>query len=487
MTALNLHFVAQMSVERLLNCLVEGMAIALFAWVLLRFIGRRNSGTRFAVWFCALLAIAVAPFLETSSPGASAIMRPAAAAITMPRAWSLYLFGAWAAIALVGVVRIAAGLWHLRTVRKNCTPVDARNLDPLVLGTLDEFRSARRFELYSSDASRVPTAIGFLKPAVVLPSWALRELSAAELNAVVLHELAHLRRWDDWTNLAQKVLRALFFFHPAVWWVESRLSLEREMACDDMVLAQTANPRAYAECLVSLAEKNLLRRGVALAQAAVGRMRQTSLRVQQILDARRPNAVGVWKPAPWVVAGFSVACLVSAAHAPRLVAFGDSNSTAPAALNANASFAAGPQPYVPPVVPASFVEHVDNAFAPSGTQMRTASTSGRVRGRAYGSVWVNLASRKTPDTTSSTRQGAPVERSKRPTPAPQRASVARLVRTSAAESGQFTMRQQAVFVFMQDQHYGDSGPVLWHVTIWRVTVVPQAPRQVAPDVSSKST
>jgi beta-lactamase regulating signal transducer with metallopeptidase domain len=488
MTALNLHFVAQMSVERLLNCLVEGMAIALFAWVLLRLIGRRNSGTRFAVWFCALVAIAVAPFLETSPAGANAIMRPAPAAITMPRVWSLYLFGAWAAIALVGLARVAAGMWHLRAIRKNCTPVDRRNLGPTILRTLAEFRSARRVELYSSDALRVPTAIGFLKPAVVLPSWALRELSAAELNAVVLHELAHLSRWDDWTNLAQRVLRALFFFHPAVWWVENRLSLEREMACDDLVLEQTANPRAYAECLVSLAEKNLLQRGVALAQAAVGRMRQTSLRVRQILDAGRPNAVRVWTPAPWVVAGFSVACLVSAAHAPRLVAFGDSNPTAPAALNANASFAADRQLYVPPMVPASFVEHDDNEFANSGMQTRKASTSGRARARAYGSAGrVNLASRKTRDTTSSTTQDAPVERSKSPAPAQERASGARLVRTSLAESGQVTVTEQVVFVFMQDQPYGDSGPVVWYVTIWRVTVVPQAPRQVAPEASSKST
>jgi beta-lactamase regulating signal transducer with metallopeptidase domain len=70
-----------------------------------------------------------------------------------------------------------------------------------------------------------------------------------------LHELAHLRRYDDWTNLAQKLVKALFFFHPAVWWIEKQVSLEREMACDDAVLAETASPRAYAECLAHLAEK----------------------------------------------------------------------------------------------------------------------------------------------------------------------------------------------------------------------------------------
>ena len=123
-----------------------------------------------------------------------------------------------------------------------------------------------------------------MKPLVVIPSWAMRELSAAELNTILLHELAHLRRWDDWTNLAQKVLGALLFFHPAVWWIEKKLALEREMACDDLVLAQDCESRAYAECLVSLAEKSLLRRGFALAQAAVGRMRHMSFRVAQILD-----------------------------------------------------------------------------------------------------------------------------------------------------------------------------------------------------------
>ena len=65
MNALDLHFVAQLSVERLANCLAQGTVIALFAWLLLRMIGRRNSGTRFAVWFWALLAIAAVPTADT--------------------------------------------------------------------------------------------------------------------------------------------------------------------------------------------------------------------------------------------------------------------------------------------------------------------------------------------------------------------------------------------------------------------------------------
>ena len=83
--------------------------------------------------------------------------------------------------------------------------------------------------------------MSLIDPMIVLPKWTLGELSTSELNSILIHELAHIERRDDWTNLAQRILRALFFFHPAVWWVERQLSLEREMACDDVVLARTAN------------------------------------------------------------------------------------------------------------------------------------------------------------------------------------------------------------------------------------------------------
>src|SRR5215471_7946076 len=157
--ATDMHFVAQLSVERLANCLAAGTLIALFAWLLLRMIGRRNSGTRFAVWFCALLTIAVAPFVEFSSASALA-GHASSAAVMLPREWSLYLFGAWAAIAAFGLTRVAVGLWHLRSIRKNCAPVDLASLDPTVVQTLSELRDVRSVELCSSEDLGVPTAVG---------------------------------------------------------------------------------------------------------------------------------------------------------------------------------------------------------------------------------------------------------------------------------------------------------------------------------------
>ena len=103
------------------------------------------------------------------------------------------------------------------------------------------------------------------------------------------------------------------------------------MACDDFVLARNSNPRAYAECLVSVAEKSFMRRSLALAQAVAGRMRQTTLRVMRILDADRPTATKVCKPALGWIAAFSVVCLLSLPHVPKLVAFDAKTSTSESA------------------------------------------------------------------------------------------------------------------------------------------------------------
>jgi hypothetical protein len=154
----------------------------------------------------------------------------------------------------------------------------------------------------------------------------MQELSSEELNQILLHELAHLSRWDDWTNLAQQLVKAVFFFHPAVWWIERKVGLEREMACDDAVLAETTSPRAYAECLAHLAERSFVERSVALAQAVLGKVHQTSLRVAQILDVNRP-AGRARRPAVSLVAAFALACAVFAARSPKLIAFQESGST----------------------------------------------------------------------------------------------------------------------------------------------------------------
>jgi beta-lactamase regulating signal transducer with metallopeptidase domain len=325
---------AQVGVQRVLNSLPEGLLIAMFAWAVLRLLPKQNSRTRFAVWFLALLAVVGTACLGglmltglnsrvfASSPFAS----EGSSAISLSAHWAAYVFVAWLLGACVAMARLCAGLFRLRELRQTCAPVDAATLNPSIRQTLEELNGANSFAsrsvtLATSEHLRVPAALGLWKPMIVLPAWALAELPPFDLSVVVRHEFAHLHRWDDWTNLLQKMVHALFFFHPAVWWIENRLSVEREMACDDIVVAQTDNPMGYASCLVSLLERSLAQRGWTMAQAIVHRAREASDRLTQILDKNRPATTGISKPTLSLVGAFALLCVVMLPQTPQLVAF----------------------------------------------------------------------------------------------------------------------------------------------------------------------
>ncbi|HKU26371.1 MAG TPA: M56 family metallopeptidase [Candidatus Sulfotelmatobacter sp.] len=324
---LELHTIASYSSMRLIDSLAEGIFVGLFAAVLLRFARRQNAGTRFAIGFSALLAIALLPLFRALSLHNQVVS--SAPALIVPESWAVYLFSAWAVIVALLLARVGKSIWHLQALRNACVPIDLTSIDPSVAETLKRRQSLRKVVLCTSEKVRVPTALGLIRPAIVIPQWVLDELPAGELNQVVLHELAHLRRWDDWTNLAQQIVKALFFFHPAVWWIEKKIAFEREMACDDAVLAETGNARSYAECLAHLAERSFLQRSVALAQALVGRIAQTSQRVAQILDVNRPKGNSrTWKPAVSFMVGVGFLCSVWAVKTPELVGFENEKASA---------------------------------------------------------------------------------------------------------------------------------------------------------------
>jgi beta-lactamase regulating signal transducer with metallopeptidase domain len=322
-----LDAVAQLLAIRMVDSLAWGTVIVLFAALMLR-LTRQNAGTRFAVWFSALMAIGLVPWIASGWRPSGLISASTAgrAAITVPDRWALYLCAAWALIAAWFAVRVGRAIWHLHVVRRDCVALDPAALDPILRETLRRHAMNRRVALCTSEQIRVPTALGLLKPAIVLPLWVMNELPASEVNHILLHELAHLRRWDDWTNLLQQAIKAVLFFHPAVWWIERKVALEREMACDDAVVTETASPRAYAECLAHLAEKSFVERTVVLAQAALGKIRHTSLRVAEILKGNQAAArTRSWKPAVAMVAGFAVVCGLWSARFPKLIAFRSSS------------------------------------------------------------------------------------------------------------------------------------------------------------------
>ena len=328
MTAMNpaLHGAVHLVALRVIQSLAVGVVVALFAGILLAR-SRWNAGTRFAVWFSSLIAIASVPVIGGEWLWSANLDSSALPTVTLPDSLAFFIFGGWSVIALWLLIGVARSLWHLRAIRKSCVEIDIATIDPALRETLKRHQGKRRFALCTSTQVRVPTALGLVKPAVIIPNWLIQELSTEELHQILLHELAHLQRWDDWTNLAQQVVKALFFFHPAVWWIEKKVALEREIACDDLVLAETGRPRAYAECLARLAEISFVQRSVVLAQAALGKVRQTTVRVTRILDPQRPSARAL-RPAVSLIAVLALGCGLWSARVSRMIGFEDGAAAA---------------------------------------------------------------------------------------------------------------------------------------------------------------
>lgn len=430
----------------LMNSLAAGIAIAALAWLLSRVAGRDSSRTRFAVWFAALIVIAVFPWVGPLSTSSRVeVLAPVTGAVTLPESFAFYIFILWTIGTAFGLAHVARGLYRLLRLKGTCTRVDFDQLDPTVRTGFDEFQSQRRVALCRSDAVRVPAAIGYFRPMVVFPSWTLAEIPPAELNAILLHELAHLRRYDDWTNLAQKLVKAVLFFHPAIWFIESRLTLEREMACDDAVLAASFSPRAYAESLVSLAEKSFLRRGVQLAQAAVGHVQQLKLRLVEILrkDKHQQGSVHLGKPS---IAMMSLAAIMAAygtAHAPQLVGFSTDAPQIASASRASNAISDAAEFHLQPV--------------------NLTYTAGRQPNQLAGQVQP-AASRAR----RQTAHRAPVRRANAATTQPTSSGATRSPMFVLSKLPMEPMSAPVLVVFQSEQ-FGANGPIFWQVTVLRLS------------------
>jgi len=364
------------------NTLLAGMVVTVAALLIARFVGRGNPRLRFTVWMVALAAMAVLPFVGLASKTQEP--RPAGtsiAVVTLSASVAAYVLAAWMLGAAIGLTHIALGVMRLRRVRKNSKPVDVNELDPVLRATLEEAQQHRAVTLCVSDAVSVPSAIGYFQPMVVMPGWVLAEIPADELNSILLHELAHLRRYDDWTNLAQKMIKAVFFFHPAVWYIESQLSLEREMACDEAVLASNCNARAYAESLVGLAEKSFRHRAVQLVQAAVSHMSQLKLRIIEILRSGRSEKASALASRAAVTV-MSVTVMVAGygvVHSPRWIAFSEGASAQSAVAEAQTvPMSATAELPAPVVLVSDFMSSSSPNAALVVVQERYVSTKGNV-------------------------------------------------------------------------------------------------------------
>lgn len=173
------------------------------------------------------------------------------------------------------------GSWmYLKDIRRNSTEAKYT-----WQGWVDELAyemNIRRYvSLRESSQIQSPMVIGHLKPIILLPVGMLTGLSTIQLEAILAHELAHIRRYDFLINLLQSVMEILFFYHPAQWWISNQVRDEREHCCDDSAVKVCGNPMAYAKALAALEEMRIQQ--VQLAPALSGRKPHLLNRIKRLL------------------------------------------------------------------------------------------------------------------------------------------------------------------------------------------------------------
>ncbi len=178
---------------------------------------------------------------------------------------------AWLCGVGVLTLRLISGwLWVQRMKSHGASPA-ADGWQHIVARLSRRLHIARHVRLLESTLVEVPTVIGWIKPVVLLPASALAGLSPQQLEAILAHELAHIRRHDYLVNLLQTLVETLLFYHPAVWWLSRRIRVERENCCDDLAVRLCGDPYTYAKALADLEElRGAARPQAFLAMAATG-------------------------------------------------------------------------------------------------------------------------------------------------------------------------------------------------------------------------
>jgi bla regulator protein blaR1 len=353
LTLSGLDQMAALGLAALLNTLWYAAAVVALTWVVLRYSPRVNAATRYWIWTAVLGFIFVLPFLPgivshvrtalaerahtttslaaTSEPLATVpepatnLRQPAPVTITVNDApgsnpWPLWLLAVWFVAAGWQITRLAVGVvsvWQLKW-RAKAAPISEL---PLNL--------RRRVRVLASDEVGSPVAVGYVHPAVIIPQELLARLEDGERQNVLLHELAHLRRYDDWLNLANRAVGAVLALHPLAPFVLGRIEREREMACDDFVVARTGAAGNYARSLARLHDLRWSAGTRLLAPALLGQNSSLAGRIESLLRRGREFSARPSLASLGVSAFLLAVLLIAGGFTPGWIAIAQTNATLP--------------------------------------------------------------------------------------------------------------------------------------------------------------
>jgi beta-lactamase regulating signal transducer with metallopeptidase domain len=311
----------------LIHFLWQGLVVAFLLWITLATLRNGPARLRYLV-SCAALAImtalpAITAWVAYRAPRAASTWsgplagvpdsaRPAIlpVAASLPgwiaalEAWALPV---WFAGVLVFAVRLIWSSRHVARLRREGDPPEA-SLVETVSHLARRMNIGRPVDVLISSLADSPSVAGWLRPVVLLPAASLLNLSVKQLEAVLAHELAHIRRHDYLVNVLQTLAETLFFYQPAVWWVSSRIRDERELCCDDMAVEICGDAVGYARALTKLERLRVIAPELALSSAG-GPLLYRIQRLTGTVEEQRPSKL----PAVLAVC-FALVCFMTNLH-----------------------------------------------------------------------------------------------------------------------------------------------------------------------------
>jgi hypothetical protein len=282
-----------------------------------------------------------------------------------------WIVAAWTLGVLICSVRLAGGWWQARRLVTIGTRPVAERWDRVKAELAVRLELSRPVRLLESSRVAVPIVIGWLKPTLLVPTAVLAGMHPQELEAVLAHELAHIRRHDYLVNLVQSSLETLLFYHPGVWWVSHVVRSEREHCCDDLAVAACGDAVLYARALTSIEITRHHNPGLVLAISGSPLL----ARVRRLLGVREPVSTS----SGWVVAVLT-ALMVSGAGVTgwlRLPEIAGSDVAAQqAATTPSAQSAPSAKPGEAPIAAAPDLEAVERAVEEAQLALERAAEHG---------------------------------------------------------------------------------------------------------------
>lgn len=274
--------------------------IALATGILLKFLKKQSAQLRYGLAFsgmvfsCFLCIFTFAVQYISSQTGATPVIdldmdmvttafvsQPVNSVLSFLDMYLGLIVNVWLLGSLLFLFRFSAGWLHLRQLIRGAV------IDPITdsiefVALKQKFDIKRAILVKASESITSPMVIGFLKPVILIPVGMVNQLTLSEVEAVMAHELAHIKRHDFLLNLFQSIMESVFYFHPGVWYLSKVINKERENCCDDLAILHTGNAVTFAKTLVKLQDLDFSPLKPALAMA--GTTGDFTQRVKRILN-----------------------------------------------------------------------------------------------------------------------------------------------------------------------------------------------------------